>query len=139
MGQFHAPAASPHRKNPASFKQKAGWAPDLVRTFWRTEQSLVTTGIWTPSHQAYSPVTMMTTILWLHKGHTEPTNTHCRQNKDLQKILKKVVQIVNPPPSTFCGYTHFQAAFPKFIRKCMSTTYHFVFVHLFPCCTVCLS
>lgn len=60
------------------------------------QKNLVTIGIWTPSHQAHSPVTTVTMILWFHKHHTEPTNTHCRQNKYLQKMLKKVVQIVIP-------------------------------------------
>jgi hypothetical protein len=59
--------------------------------------------------------------------------------KTCKKCWRRWYKLVSPPSSTFCAYTHFQAALPKFIRKCMSMTYHFVIVHLFSCFTVCLS
>jgi hypothetical protein len=43
-------------------EHKAGWAPELVRTFWKREKPLHPTGIWIKNYPACSLVAVVTAI-----------------------------------------------------------------------------
>jgi hypothetical protein len=65
-GQLHALAAlPPGKESPEPFDQEAGWFPEPVWTFWRTESSLALAGNGTLYCPPCSLVTRLTTLSWL--------------------------------------------------------------------------
>jgi hypothetical protein len=66
IGQPHAPLALLLGKEPLMpIEKKAGWAPEPVWTFGRSEKSLTPAGIQTPNHPAHKLVIVLTMPSWL--------------------------------------------------------------------------
>ena len=73
-------------------KLEAGWAPELIWTFWRRVKYFARTGIWTPDSSSRSPVTLPTTLLRplgvmiSTKQDRERTYTLCVKGVNIQEL-----------------------------------------------------
>jgi hypothetical protein len=102
-GQLQAlPAVIPRKEASVLAEQKAGWAPEQVWTFLRTEKYIAgpgnqTTILLTPSPQL--EVTIQNTLARLHTY----TRTHTKSSSDQPTELQRATNTVRAGQELRCG------------------------------------